>query len=161
MRHFYSFIIFFLPLHRTHSLLRVRKTESYFLNLPSHHQKLLSKYKEHLQEIKRCIENNDQIIKLIIKDVAHIFENVCPSTAQVDSVRDIYLSYYILTISASYILQSDYPIKFYQYYLHHNQHLETLDLLIIFLCYLNLLVMFHAYFHSVPLKYILVYDCRY
>lgn len=85
----YNFLYF--SLHRTHSLLRVKKTESYFLNLPAHHQKLLSKYKEHLQEVKRCIENNDQIIKLIIKDVAHIFENVCPSTAQVDSVRNIYL----------------------------------------------------------------------
>ncbi|KAG5308821.1 CARME methyltransferase, partial [Acromyrmex insinuator] len=72
--------------YKTHSLLRVRKTESYFLSLPQHHQKLLSKYKEHLQEVKRCIENNDQIIKLIIKDVAHIFENVCPTTAQVDNM---------------------------------------------------------------------------
>lgn len=78
-------------LRRTHSLLRVRKTESYFLSLPQHHQKLLSKYREHLQEVKRCIENNDQIIKLIIKDVAHIFENVCPTTAQIDNVRIIYL----------------------------------------------------------------------
>jgi carnosine N-methyltransferase len=83
--HLYSFS------HRPHSLLRVKKTESYLLSLPQHHQKLLSKYREHLQEVKRCIENNDQIIKLIIKDVAHIFENVCPSTAQVDSVRNIRL----------------------------------------------------------------------
>lgn len=43
--------------------------------------------------MKRCIENNDQIIKLIIKDVAHIFENVCPTTA-VDSVRKIYLTFF-------------------------------------------------------------------
>ncbi|XP_020278481.1 carnosine N-methyltransferase isoform X2 [Pseudomyrmex gracilis] len=57
-----------------------------YYNLPSHHQKLLSKYREHLQEVKRCIENNDQIIKLIIKDAGNIFENVCPTTAQVDSV---------------------------------------------------------------------------
>ncbi|EZA49588.1 hypothetical protein DMN91_005678 [Ooceraea biroi] len=71
--------------YKPHSLQRVKKTESYLLSLPQHHQKLLSKYREHLQEVKRCIENNDQIIKLIIKDVAHIFENVCPTTAQVDS----------------------------------------------------------------------------
>jgi len=95
----YSFCYSFS--HRPHSLLRVKKTESYLLSLPQHHQKLLSKYREHLQEVKRCIENNDQIIKLIIKDVAHIFENVCPSAAQVDSVRSIqYLIYliYILCI---------------------------------------------------------------
>ncbi|XP_071579735.1 carnosine N-methyltransferase [Temnothorax nylanderi] len=75
--------------YKTHSLLRVRKTESYFLSLPQHHQKLLSKYREHLQEVKRCIEYNDQIIKLVIKDVAHIFENVCPNTAQVDNTVNL------------------------------------------------------------------------
>lgn len=79
--------------HRPHSLQRVKKTESYLLTLPPHHQKLLSKYKEHLQEVKRCIENNDDIIKLIIRDVAHIFENVCPTSAQTDSVRNIYPLY--------------------------------------------------------------------
>lgn len=73
--------------YRPHSLQRVKKTETYFMSLPSHHQKLLSKYREHLQEIKRCIENNDHIIKLIIKDVTHIFENVSPQTAQTESVR--------------------------------------------------------------------------
>ncbi|XP_011876474.1 PREDICTED: UPF0586 protein C9orf41 homolog isoform X2 [Vollenhovia emeryi] len=73
----------------THSLQRVRKTESFFLSLPQHHQKFLAKYKEHLQEVKRCIDNNDQIIKLIIKDVAHIFENVCPNTAQIDNTLNL------------------------------------------------------------------------
>lgn len=76
---------------RPHSLQRVKKTERYLLSLPPHHQKLLSKYRDHLQEVKRCIENNDQIIKLIIKDVAHIFENVSPNSEQTDSVRQVYL----------------------------------------------------------------------
>ncbi|XP_015522769.1 carnosine N-methyltransferase [Neodiprion pinetum] len=71
--------------YRPHSLQRVKKTETYFMSLPGHHQKLLSKYREQLQEIKRCIENNDHIIKLIIKDVTHIFENVSPTTAQTES----------------------------------------------------------------------------
>ncbi|XP_043785202.1 carnosine N-methyltransferase isoform X4 [Apis laboriosa] len=78
--------------YKNHSLLRVKKTESYLLSLPAHHQKLLSKYREHLQEVKRCIENNDEIIKLIIKDVAHIFENVSPTTAQTESVRKVHLT---------------------------------------------------------------------
>lgn len=78
-------------LYRSHSLQRVKKTESYLLSLPVHHQKLLSKYKEHLQEVKRCIEYNNDIIRLIIKDVAHIFENVSPASAQNDSVRKLYL----------------------------------------------------------------------
>lgn len=75
--------------YRPHSLQRVKKTERYLLTLPAHHQKLLSKYKEHLLEVKRCIENNDEIIKLIVKDVAHMFENVCPASATTDSVRPV------------------------------------------------------------------------
>ena len=74
---------------RPHSLQRVKKTERYLISLPKHHQKLLSKYREHLQEVKNCIENNDEIIKLIIKDVAHIFENVSPASSNTDSVRSI------------------------------------------------------------------------
>lgn len=70
---------------------RVKKTETYLLTLPSHHLKLLSKYREHLQEVKRCIENNDDIIKLIIKDVAHIFENVNPASTENESVRKVNL----------------------------------------------------------------------
>ncbi|XP_008209419.1 carnosine N-methyltransferase isoform X1 [Nasonia vitripennis] len=75
--------------YKPHSLQRVKKTERYLLSLPPHHQKLLSKYREHLQEVKRCIENNDDIIKLIIKDVAHIFENVTPASSATDSVRPV------------------------------------------------------------------------
>lgn len=56
--------------------------------MPGHHQKLLSKYKEHLQEVKRCIEYNNDIIRLIIKDVAHIFENVSPASSQNDSTQN-------------------------------------------------------------------------
>jgi carnosine N-methyltransferase len=62
--------------YRTHSLQRVAKTEKYLRSLPAHHQKLLENYRQHLTEIRSCIEHNDQIIKLIIKDVAYMFENV-------------------------------------------------------------------------------------
>lgn len=65
----------------------MKKTESYLLSLPTLHQKLLSKYREHLQEVKICIENNDDIIKLILKDVSHIFENVSPTSSHDESVR--------------------------------------------------------------------------
>lgn len=86
--------------HRPHSLQRVKKTETYLLSLPSHHLKLLSKYREHLNRVKNCIENNDEIIKLIIKDVAHIFENVSPASAS-DSVRPVSMvcsMYYFLLL---------------------------------------------------------------
>ncbi|XP_011500547.1 PREDICTED: UPF0586 protein C9orf41 isoform X2 [Ceratosolen solmsi marchali] len=71
--------------YKPHSLQRVKKTERYLLSLPPHHQKLLTKYREHLVDVKRCIENNDEIIKLIIKDVTHIFENVSPTSSSTDS----------------------------------------------------------------------------
>lgn len=83
--------ILFSSIFRPHSLQRVKKTENYLLSLPAHHQKLLTKYREHLQEVKLCIENNDEIIKLIIKDVSHIFENVNPSSAHNDSVRKVFM----------------------------------------------------------------------
>lgn len=87
--------------YKDHSLSRVKKTEFYLSSLPTKHQKLLSKYREHLQEVKRCIENNDKIIKLIIKDVAHIFENVSPSSAQTESVRKVHLVGLIADIKSS------------------------------------------------------------
>ncbi|KAF7993206.1 hypothetical protein HCN44_006266 [Aphidius gifuensis] len=71
--------------YKPHSLQRLKKTESYLLTLPSHHLKLLKKYRQHLQNIRLCIENNDAIIKLIIKDVSHIFENVNPACSNNDS----------------------------------------------------------------------------
>ncbi|XP_014214936.1 carnosine N-methyltransferase isoform X2 [Copidosoma floridanum] len=71
--------------YKPHSLQRVKKTEKYLLSLPAHHQKLLSNYKDHLNQVKQCIENNDEIIKLIIKDVAHIFENVSPASSTTDN----------------------------------------------------------------------------
>ncbi|KAF7411750.1 carnosine N-methyltransferase isoform X1 [Vespula maculifrons] len=74
--------------YKSHSLQRVKKTESYLLSLPIHHQRLLAKYKDHLQEVKRCIEYNNDIIKLIIKDVSHIFENVSPANTQNDSTQN-------------------------------------------------------------------------
>jgi hypothetical protein len=64
---------------RAHSLQRVAKTEKYLRSLPAHHQALLENYHQHLTEIRACIENNYQIIKLIIKDVAYMFENVNPT----------------------------------------------------------------------------------
>ncbi|XP_014227359.1 carnosine N-methyltransferase isoform X1 [Trichogramma pretiosum] len=78
--------------YKPHSLQRVKKTETYLLSLPAHHQKLLSRYRDHLNEVKRCIENNDDIIRLIIKDVTNIFENVTPEDASTDSVRQVSLT---------------------------------------------------------------------
>jgi len=52
---------------------------------------LLENYRQHLTEIRACIENNDEIIKLIIKDVAYMFENVNPT----GPTEPVCITYYI------------------------------------------------------------------
>ncbi|XP_058799108.1 carnosine N-methyltransferase isoform X2 [Phymastichus coffea] len=86
-KHFQRIVTAF-KYYKPHSLQRVKKTETYLLSLPPHHQTLLSKYRDHLNRVKTCIENNDEIIKLIIKDVTHIFENVSPASTT-DNVRPV------------------------------------------------------------------------
>ncbi|XP_034946190.1 carnosine N-methyltransferase isoform X2 [Chelonus insularis] len=68
-----------------HSLQRIRKTENYLNSLPSHHQQLLVNYREHLQQVRMCIEHNAEIIKLITRGAPCIFENVSPPNDQNES----------------------------------------------------------------------------
>lgn len=46
--------------------------------LPTIHQALLQTYREHLENVRKCIEQNYNVIKLILKDVGYIFENIDP-----------------------------------------------------------------------------------
>lgn len=41
----------------------------YLNKLPANHQELLSRYKEHLTNIRKCIDENHKIIRKIIQDV--------------------------------------------------------------------------------------------
>jgi len=50
-------------------------SEKYFQDLTLHHQQLLSSFSEHLASIRTCIEHNYEIIKLLIADTNHMFEN--------------------------------------------------------------------------------------
>lgn len=61
--------------YRIHSLRRLFKSSKYISNLPQHHQQLLKNYRAHLDKVRVCIEHNFEIIKVILKDVAHMFEN--------------------------------------------------------------------------------------
>lgn len=45
----------FVSVSRTHSMNRVDKTEAYLSNLPSEHQKMMIKYRDHLFRIRNCI----------------------------------------------------------------------------------------------------------
>nr|CAD7464601.1 unnamed protein product [Timema tahoe] len=62
--------------YRAFSLLRIVNTEKYFLSLPVNHRALLKSFRDNLDVIRTCIEKNNNIIKLIVKDVAYMFENV-------------------------------------------------------------------------------------
>ncbi|KAK4310768.1 hypothetical protein Pmani_017693 [Petrolisthes manimaculis] len=55
---------------------RITERESYVRSLPPSHQSLLHPYTQHLQHQRVCIDHNAEIIKLIIKDVECMFENV-------------------------------------------------------------------------------------
>ena len=68
---------------RSYSLQRLATTEAYVTSLQPHHQKLLSSYRSHLEDIRTCVEHNYEIIKLITSDVATLFENVKHDAGQV------------------------------------------------------------------------------
>lgn len=74
--HFYLFNGHFL--FRKHSFNRISRTETYLNTLPQNHQLLLKTYREHLCNIHNCIEQNYNVIKLILKDVGYLFENINP-----------------------------------------------------------------------------------
>ncbi|GAB6032003.1 hypothetical protein CHUAL_010380 [Chamberlinius hualienensis] len=62
--------------YKKYSLQRVVKSESYLQSLPDHHRRLLANYEKHQQQVKVAIEHNYEMVKLIIKDVEALFENV-------------------------------------------------------------------------------------
>ncbi|XP_065199557.1 carnosine N-methyltransferase-like [Planococcus citri] len=64
--------------YKSHSLNRISRTEKYVNTLPANHQELLQSYKEHLDNVRSCIERNYTVIKLILKDVETMFENIDP-----------------------------------------------------------------------------------
>lgn len=53
---------------------RVNKTEQYLNTLPTFHQEILVPYREHLNKVRHCIDENFQIIRKLIKNVETIFQ---------------------------------------------------------------------------------------
>ncbi|KAK7071023.1 hypothetical protein SK128_013631 [Halocaridina rubra] len=62
--------------YRSHAHKRIKERETYLKSLPSHHREMLDSYRKHLDQQRTCIAHNAEILKLIIKDVENIFENV-------------------------------------------------------------------------------------
>lgn len=61
---------------REQSLLRIEHKEKCLENLPYHHKQWLQKYKEDLDEIKKCITKNSDFIPLVLCQAHCIFGNV-------------------------------------------------------------------------------------
>ena len=75
---FYYYVIIcnvLLLLCRVHSLRRVVQSEKYFKELSKRHQQLLPGFCDHLSSLRTCIEHNYEVIKLIVADADHMFEN--------------------------------------------------------------------------------------
>ncbi|XP_028028641.1 carnosine N-methyltransferase [Bombyx mandarina] len=58
------------------SLDRIHKSEKIIKSLSQHHQRHLDKYKTYLTRFKKCLDINNSVVNLIIKDVDKMFENV-------------------------------------------------------------------------------------
>ncbi|XP_055939566.1 carnosine N-methyltransferase-like [Argiope bruennichi] len=61
--------------YKLHSLKRLYNSTKYISSLSPHQQDLLKGYRIHLDQVRVAIEHNYEIIKVIIKDVAHLFQN--------------------------------------------------------------------------------------
>lgn len=73
--HFRRVVATFIQ-YKPHSLQRIRKSEKIISKLPVSHQRRLAKYCTYLAKFKKCVEVNNGIVEMIIKDVETMFENV-------------------------------------------------------------------------------------
>lgn len=64
------FLIYRINMHE-----RVNRTETQFRSLPASQQKLLPQFLPHLGKIRQCIDHNQGILKIIVNDCSHMFEN--------------------------------------------------------------------------------------
>lgn len=61
---------------RIHSLKRIISAERHYHDLPLRHRDLIPGFLENLRMLRKCTEQNFEIIKLIIADTEFMFENV-------------------------------------------------------------------------------------
>lgn len=61
----------------------------YINSLPEHQRQLLKSYRSHLDKVRVAIEHNYEIVKVIIKDVSHLFLNADHSNDIVSIFQNI------------------------------------------------------------------------
>lgn len=61
--------------YRSYSLRRLAKVVKYVSTLPASHQLMLGGYRQHLDKVRAAIDHNYDILKLVVANIAHMFEN--------------------------------------------------------------------------------------
>lgn len=79
----------FYARYRKQSNLRIEYKEKCFGALPAHHKKWLAKYKEDLENYKKCIAKNAEFIPIVIHGANNIFENVYNSDNTTHSETEV------------------------------------------------------------------------
>ncbi|XP_004530442.1 carnosine N-methyltransferase isoform X1 [Ceratitis capitata] len=69
-------IIAALRYYQKYCYSRVNKTESYLNSLPLHHQGMLVKYRNHLRVVRDCIDENQKVIRKMLRDNAGLIDMV-------------------------------------------------------------------------------------
>lgn len=81
--------MFFICVFREQSLLRIRHKEKCLETLPYHHKKWLARYKEDLENFKKCIEKNSDFLPIVLQHAHTIFDNVYCSDGTPHSEQEI------------------------------------------------------------------------
>ncbi|XP_018615531.1 carnosine N-methyltransferase isoform X1 [Scleropages formosus] len=74
-QHFWKVIDAF-RYYRIHVHERVSRAERQFRLLPEHQQQLLPNFLTHLAKIRRCVDHNQEVLRAIVLNCVHMFENM-------------------------------------------------------------------------------------
>ncbi|XP_046683268.1 carnosine N-methyltransferase isoform X1 [Homalodisca vitripennis] len=81
-RHFQK-VVYAFKSYRSHLSKKFTTNRQLLESLPERQQYLLKTYKESLQEVEKCVQHNQSLIDLIVKDVFFMFENAnAPAPSQ-------------------------------------------------------------------------------
>lgn len=75
--------------HRQHCLNRIDRNEKFLKTLPPKHQELLQTYRGRLEEFRKCVKENQELLNLIVKNVSSMFENIQPIPKEMVRLKKI------------------------------------------------------------------------
>jgi len=61
--------------NRAHAQQRVSRALNNYRKLPSHHQKMLTQYAEHLVAVSTAVDTNHQFVRCIVDKAVGMFDN--------------------------------------------------------------------------------------